>query len=149
MAKAHPGDMTRVYEIPLPNRRTMRVQASASSPSWFQEALATLSKILALEEGWDSYGAPRIEPGVVESAARFLATLTSIGAPKPSICPTAHGGVQIEWHHSGKDLEIEFLASTKVSVLYEGPEGQEEWEGRIMDSAGKLEKLIGRLGSGR
>jgi hypothetical protein len=127
----------------------MRVHALASSPSWFDETLATLGKILALEEGWDSYGSPRIEPGVVESAARFLATLTSIGAPRPSICPTAHGGIQIEWHNAGIDLEIEFLAPTKVSVLYEGPEGQEEWEGRIMDSAGKLEKLIGRLGSSR
>ena len=61
-----------------------------------------------LKAGWDSYGAPAIAPEAVAAAQGF------------DVVPTSAGGVQLEWHRHGCDLEIEWGPDgTVVSVSFE------------------------------
>lgn len=56
---------------------------------------ARIDSLAALEQNWNSYGAP---PPTLE-ALRVLRCL--------HVMPTNDGGVQIEWHCNGQDVEIE------------------------------------------
>lgn len=62
--------------------------ASAVKP----EKIAALA---ALEEGWDSYGAAPVTQAALD-VVRCIA-----------VVPTVNGGVQVEWHANGWEVEIE------------------------------------------
>ena len=69
--------------------------------------------LLALEEDWDSYGAVPIAVAALETLAGF------------SVVPCSSGGIQLEVHRDGYDIEIEIDAVgriVRVSVGHEAPE---------------------------
>jgi hypothetical protein len=41
------------------------------------------------------------------------------GAPTPQIVPSSSGGVQVEWHESGIDLELHVAAPYKCELWFE------------------------------
>ena len=59
--------------------------------------------LLALKENWDSYGAPIISKMAVDAALRLWNVLATV----PSFVPMSNGGVQIEWHSQGFNVELE------------------------------------------
>jgi hypothetical protein len=66
-------------------------------PDWKQQ-------LRALEPGWDSYkGKPITEAAItaVENALKCFQEM-------PHIVPCGDGGIQIEWHNHGVDIEIQF-----------------------------------------
>lgn len=65
--------------------------------------------LLQLPENWDSYGAPRLDPAVVERARLFLSRV--------SVVPCSDGAVQLEWHTHGVDLAIEFTVDGTAEVF--------------------------------
>lgn len=64
--------------------------------------------IKTLPAGWDSYGAPPIDAGLVESTVQFM--------ERVSLVPCSDGCVQLEWHTHGLDMTIDFTADGKISV---------------------------------
>lgn len=58
-----------------------------------------LDRLRALNSDWNSYGAPAIDPRAISVAESIL------GTPGQAT-PTNQGGVQIEWHCGGVDLEF-------------------------------------------
>ena len=73
-----------------------------------------LRGLLDLKKGWDSYNAREISLYAVERAQQFIEAL--------HIVPTVRGGVQLEWHHSGVEIEIEFAADGRVVTCSMGRE---------------------------
>lgn len=72
----------------------------------------TLQKLSELGPNWDTYGAKPI----TEQALKAAMEITGIIANKPpSIVPTVEGGIQLEWHTCGHNIEIEI-----------GPDGQQK-----------------------
>jgi hypothetical protein len=64
-----------------------------------------LAEILALENlppNWDSYGAVRIHPAAIRKAFDMKKGLTGSW----SVVPCSDGGVQLEQHAGGFDIEI-------------------------------------------
>jgi len=51
-------------------------------------------------------------------AAEVLADVLAPNALAPTIVPTLQGGVQLEWHRNGADIEIEFSSQGVVSDVY-------------------------------
>jgi CheY-like chemotaxis protein len=100
-------------------------------PEWFPAIRERADLILSLEEDWDSYGAPPIQPAIVEKALRVLAAVTTPEVRCPSLVPTRRGGVQIEWHTSTADMEIEFIAADEAEFELETAEGTSEWVGKL------------------
>lgn len=67
---------------------------------------------------------------------------------QPSVAPISDGGIQIEWHKNGKDLEIEFTPDREVMVYAAGFGPKEEWhEFQMGVGAGteSLAELLNRL----
>ena len=86
---------------------TMRVGFAAA---WFSDAIVRLEGLATLASDWDSYGAKPVAADMTMAAVRFLASVAvaSPGVHEPSIVPLSDGGIQVEWHRGGIDLEISF-----------------------------------------
>ena len=97
------------------------------APLWYRE----LAEIAALEENWDGYGSPRVNPAALEMASRVLAEAQQLSMPAPIIAPVSGGGINIEWSVSGRELEVEVLPGGQVEYLMS--EGDESWDGRLAE----------------
>jgi len=70
-----------------------------------------LDSLRKLPHGWNSYNAAPITEAAITSAERLIDMLrTSL----PAIVPRSCGGIQIEWHEQGMNVEIEIDADGTV-----------------------------------
>lgn len=83
------------------------VVAPDASP-WYRAALDRISDLTALAVGWNGYDAREVKADMAIDAAAFLAKVAFPGIAPPSITPLSDGGVQVEWHRGGLDIEIAF-----------------------------------------
>ena len=106
-----------------PRRDDWRVVGANGVMDGTQSALKGLSNALVefarLPPNWDSYGAPRISADSINSALMALTDLLSTGVPAPYLVPTPSGGIQAEWHHATKSLELEFVSSVQIEFYFE------------------------------
>jgi len=58
-----------------------------------------------LEDGWDSYGGVPPNPVALAKAEELASILVAAGWPVPALVPCGDGGVQVEWHTFGFDIE--------------------------------------------
>jgi hypothetical protein len=72
------------------------------------DPFAKLASFKDLKPGWNSYGAPQITEESIKSARDFLLI-------QPQPVPTSQGGVQLEWHLKGLDLELNFDKHGKIT----------------------------------
>lgn len=86
------------------------------APRAYTEAVAALFGVLKLERGWDSYDAERITNAAGMQALRILTNGIDEASATPAIIPVADGGIQVEWHHKSRDVEICI-----------GPQGETRW----------------------
>src|SRR5712692_1925646 len=93
-------------EVPLA-QRVMTIQLLGEKPAWFDTTVQTMQRLSWLPENWSSYGSCRIEEDSIESAAAFLGRALGPRGMAPTVVPTLQGGVQLEWHRTGDDVEIE------------------------------------------
>ena len=67
-----------------------------------------LEELSALEAGWDGYDAPKISEKAIKTAKAI------------QIVPMSNGGVSIEWHAGGVDLEIDINENGHImSICFE------------------------------
>lgn len=116
-------------------------------PAWVRSTVEALSELLALEPDWDSYGARAVDPFHVYTVLQVLALVMRDDTPAPSIGPTNRGGVQVEWHEHGIDLEIETLSTHTLRVSFEDSRTNTEWEDEIGAELGPLIRSIAILSS--
>lgn len=84
-----------------------KVVAPDASP-WYGAALKQISGLTALAVGWNGYEAREVKADLAIDAATFLTKVAFPGIAAPSITPLADGGVQVEWHRGGLDIEVAF-----------------------------------------
>ena len=77
-----------------------------SGPAWLAAISRQVHSFLSLREGWDSYGAPPVSERATRTILAAIQSLASSSTPIPSVAPTPDGGVQVEWHERGVDLEL-------------------------------------------
>lgn len=74
---------------------------------WLLSTGEQFERLRQLQPNWDSYGAGPLDPRCIEGAARMLADLKNAGWHGPwSVVPCSNGGVQLEQHCYGIDIEI-------------------------------------------
>jgi hypothetical protein len=83
------------------------------------DAAQQADKLLALKDNWDSYGAPMISKRAVDAALQ----LRNVLATAPSFVPMSDGGVQLEWHSQGFDVELEIEPNGKLADPEDAPGG--------------------------
>jgi hypothetical protein len=104
---------------------------------WLPSTLRKFVQLLDLPPNWDGYGARAVEPATAQRALRVLLDAVPPTAPVPYVVPSPAGGVQIEWHEPGGDVEIEFKVDGTASVFIETDDREVEESGPI--------RRIGRL----
>ena len=109
---------TTPYQKPTYNIGNSIVVTIDNAPEWFPGIVHRLNYLLLLAENWDSYGAKKISQ---VSAIKVLNILTNNVPdlfPCPDLIPSNDGGIQIEWHIRGIDLEIDVPESGLIGVYF-------------------------------
>ena len=85
---------------------------------------------------WDSYGAPSVTNEALDAAARLISRLAAV--------PTVLGGVQLEVHSDGWDIEIEIGPNGLPESAYvKGPkEGEESQLTEAQDTIARLQQEL-------
>lgn len=114
-------------------------------PRWFRATAQNLIDLLELPENWDSYGAPLIDRNIVSYVLQLLYEMMRDDTPPPAVVPTNRGGVQLEWHTRGIDLEIEIQAPGHIVVSYEDNRSRDEWEAELTADLTRLSDALSEL----
>jgi len=133
--------------FPLSHGRLVLGLQGDSAP-WVEPTLRTLGSLLVLPAGWDSYGARAPDPSCVLAAWRLLGAVMRDNIPAPAVVPTVCGGVQLEWHRNGADLEIEVVAPRQFVVSFEAGAVGGSWEKSLTDDFAELSPALDRIAGG-
>jgi hypothetical protein len=104
--------------ISTPHRSISVEVLGPSIPEWAIPAVESAVHLLALQQDWDSYGAPPVDPNAIERGIELLGRVMSSDSLAPTFVPTSSGGCQLEWHTPSRDLEIEISADAKLASVY-------------------------------
>lgn len=111
--------------------------------------LNTIYKILNLynlKSNWDSCGAKEISNESMNSAVHFLSSILTSDTPVPSVVPIPNGGLQVEWHKNGIDLEIEFKPNRYIFAYADGNYSHDikskTWEIKTETDLNRLRHII-------
>ena len=113
------GASVRIAWQDAPARPARRISIRARRrelPERLVQALERASELLQLRKGWNSYDAEPVSDAAFERTIEFLTTYLVEGVVGPVLVPTVRGGVQLEWHRGGVDIEVDV-----------GPDGSVSW----------------------
>ncbi len=133
-----------VVTFPLSHGRLVLGLQGDSAP-WVEPTLRTLGSLLVLPAGWDSYGARAPDPSCVLTAWRLLDAVMRDDVPAPAVVPTVRGGVQLEWHCNGADLEIEVVGPRECFVSFEAGNVGKSWEKILTVDFAELSPALDRI----
>ncbi len=120
----------------------IRVRVRGVVPRWFIPATERLTNLSKLQENWDSYGASAINAQAITQAIQVMTEVMTNDTPMPAIVPTTRGGIQLEWHLGGIDMEVEVTGGRTLSVLYEDATQQEPWEDELVFIPGLVPRRL-------
>lgn len=85
---------------------------------WEVEIVRQLVRLADMPDDWDSYGASKLKKDAGLFALEILHKIMRPRTPIPQIVPTTAGGVQLEWHEKGIDLEINIVGPYQCELWY-------------------------------
>lgn len=109
----------------------------------------SLQPLVDLSDSWDSYGAIRPTPTVLDFAWRLGSELIERGFPTPEIFPTRRGGIQFEWNLDPARLEWEVDPDLSGGVfIFDSNRTGEKIDGELPDDLELLGEVLSRLRRG-
>ncbi len=105
-----------VATLSLPQSEVV-VEVSQPEPTWLYPTLDRLQHLSRLSDNWDSYGGRPLTDEAVFTSLSVIARLLSDESVPPAIVPTSEGGVQLEWHREGDELEIRVAPGGEISAF--------------------------------
>lgn len=111
------GVPSRTYDVKLA-QLTMRIEVTGEAPDWLSPTIQTMQHLSRLPANWSSYGSCRVEDRAIIGAAEVLRDVLESNSLAPTVAPTLQGGVQLEWHRNGADVEIELSPRGVVCDVY-------------------------------
>ncbi|HEX5483393.1 MAG TPA: hypothetical protein VFZ08_12280 [Terriglobia bacterium] len=133
------------YSLEEPRISVQYSSSQAFWPNWARDVVDGLLDLMDLRPNWDSYGAGPIEGRAVERAVPLLFQLMTDDSPSPSTIPTSMGGIQLEWHQQGIDLEITIPPIGLVTAFVHDDATGEEWELGLSDTLSRVKQIIMEL----
>jgi hypothetical protein len=114
-------------------RSPERVTVIGPVHAWLPEVLQRLGFLLSLPPEWDSHRATRVSEQLAANVLRFLQEVMRPETAPPSVVPLEDGGLQIEWHTGGMDVEIEFEPSEPLEIYIRDIQTGDEHEGDAVE----------------
>ena len=84
---------------------------------WVSAAITRIFELTKLPAGWDGHAGIKVNVSTAIFAMEVMKHCAIKGVPEPAIVPLSYGGVQLEWHRRGWDLELEILQPNSITVL--------------------------------
>jgi hypothetical protein len=107
-------------------------------PTWAAQAVAELNELLALQQDWDTYGAPSVSFDAADLGLRVLTSLMRPQSRLPRIEATAVGGVSFEWYRKGMEVQVEVSPTRQVTAFYRDRQTGEAWEGDLNEAPARF-----------
>jgi len=101
--------------------------------------------LMTLPHNWDSYGAGPIDQRLIHEALSMINGLLVPASPAPRIVPLSSGGLQLEWHRRGIDLEIVFDREGPAFFNYRDRTTGEDSDHPLPQDSALLQSTIGKL----
>jgi hypothetical protein len=114
-------------------------------PGWFDPLMQGFVDLLTLPPNWDSYAAEAVDQKVVHGAMNTINGLLGPTSPAPRVVPLSNGGLQLEWHRQGVDLEVVFDRAEEPFFYYRNRVNGDESEHSLSENAGFLRSIITSL----
>jgi hypothetical protein len=114
-------------------------------PLWFDPLMQGLVDLLTLPENWDSYGAPPIVPKIINDAMSLMNGVLGPSSPAPRVVPLSSGGLQLEWHRNGIDLEVVFDRDEQAFFYLRNRQNDDESEHSLPGERELLRSIIGAV----
>jgi hypothetical protein len=96
-----------------------RIYDAPPERKWQIEVQNHLLKYVKMPPGWDSYGAPVVGWDTGMFALSVLNDVMRPRTPIPQVVPSAAGGVQLEWHQKGIDLELHIAGPYECELWFQ------------------------------
>jgi hypothetical protein len=123
----------------------LTLETEGEQPEWLMPTLSALTELMTLTANWDSYGAPTINPMSVASALEVLSWVMRRDTIVPTVVPTVQGGVQLEWHTHGIDLEVEVSPLGTSYANFYDRQNDAQWDGELRFNLSRLQDVVLRL----
>ena len=106
-ALTNPGEH-RVVElvVALPGRPRFDVTFS-QPPVWLNHVSHRLNELASMTGSWDGRGAQSLATDALLMLLHALQRTLNSSTPEPQFVLSPDGGLQVEWHQGGWDIEIE------------------------------------------
>lgn len=134
-----------IIEEGVTQKRRFTIRAEGEEPAWLMPTLHAMGEILSLPPNWDSYGANPVNAFSLVSALDLLVATMRPETPTPTVVPTSRGGLQLEWHTRGIDLEVEIESAARSYVRYDDRMREVTWEAVITSNLRPLADVIDEL----
>ena len=109
-------------------------------------ARARLDDLVSLRRGWDGHSGVPVARMTANFALKALGELLhSPKTPLPLIMPLSYGGVQLEWHRKGWDIEIEISRPCEVYFWARSIGAKSEQEYEIQSDFGPVLHLVAHI----
>jgi hypothetical protein len=128
----------------VPNDQTV-FQDSQQSLAWADKVGDRLATLLQLPQGWDGHNGRPVSRSTASYAMHVIAKLVGPGVPAPSIVAGSYGGLQIEWHRKGWDIEFEIIAPNNIFALARNVATGEEEETKVETDLNALQQFVARI----
>ena len=117
-------------------------------PDLPEELAARFRQIARLEENWNGYGAPPIEPSCIADAIRIIKIGLVMGLPAPAVALGGDAGIRIEWWELEQgELSIDLVPGGQNTYALDRlrPDGTVEASDGAVENDDHIRRIFGRL----
>lgn len=109
---------------------------------WQQEAYARLVHLMSLNRGWDGNESPAVRSEIATFAWSVMSSVMTTSTPIPFIAPVTGGGLQLEWHVGGLDIELYIPQPSRAELYIEYQDGRKRVEEDLTSDFEQLSSAI-------
>lgn len=123
--------------------RDIEITTGGFRPAYVDPVQWCINQLRRLELGWDGGRALPITYEAAEMTVQVIFDILDNDSALPQFFPLVDGGIQIEWHAAGNDVEIEIEGVGGIHAYARGPDRTEVVNGDIYvpGSADQLTRL--------
>lgn len=116
-----------------------------AEPAWIRSVADRVEYLRSLRRGWDGYVSAPIQTDSLYFALSILNSVMQSHTPPPFIAPVSGGGLQIEWHEGGLDIELFIPQPLRAELYVEYSDGREPLELELVSEFGPLNKALAEI----
>ena len=112
---------------------------------WTRAVGERVRYLRSLRRGWDGYSSPPIQADILSFALSILDSSMQPQTSAPFIAPISGGGLQIEWHEGGLDIELYIAQPLRAELYVEYSDGRVPLELELVSDFGPLNQALSEI----